>query len=506
MLNDIQACAALPKMARPRHVVALGLGSLIAAAVPEHDRVESLPGWDGELLSKTYAGHISAGSDGKHMMYEHYMFFESEGNPAKDPIVMWTNGGPGAPSLFGAFTELGPYYVSDASLATKNYNRTGVPTLFPNVYSWTKSSNLLIRNLPPPVGYSYCDPAGPSGDGYSCGDWNDTRTAKHSFEFLNNWFAAFPEFAQHDLYLSGESYAGIYVPTLAREILTNEGSVPAKQLKGFAVGDGCTGEKVSGHGPYFEVEFYHGHGQFSDKTYQEIKRTCTPEELVDGVKTSRCRAVLDKMDEEKGYNFGYGLYDECYDFDLQRWDAPRPYGKTASKLKADGSYEPHHMDGSPCGGTGALNKWVKRAEVKKALHVSVDASYFSGDNGVGFNYHSTEPDLTDFYKHVAQETSLRVLIYNGDTDPGLNSFRGENFTRGVGLAEKEGWRPWTVDGKKRMGGFVTRYEGNFDYLTIRGAGHMVPQYKPYAALVFLNAWLANEDYPRLNRGERRVVV
>ena len=85
-----------------------------------------------------------------------------------------------------------------------------------------------------------------------------------------------------------------------------------------------------------------------------------------------------------------------------------------------------------------------------------------------------------------------------------------------------------------MGGFVTRYKGDFDYLTIRGAGHMVgntcatlleltlsltvalmsllaflldepalitikvPEYKPAASLVFLGAWLKNEEYPRLD--------
>jgi hypothetical protein len=207
-------------------------------------------------------------------------------------------------------------------------------------------------------------------------------------------------------------------------------------LKGFAVGDGVTGHSPGGWGPYFEVEFFHGHGQFSDKTYQEIKDACTFDELAHGVKTKGCRAALNKMDEEKGYNFGYGLYDECYDFDLESpsWDSPRPYGKTPV-VKANGGYETHSMDGTPCGGTGALDKWAKRAEVKKALHVNADAAYFSGDNGVGFNYKGTEPDLTDFYRHLATETSLRVLLYNGDADPGLNSFRGENFTRGVGLKE-----------------------------------------------------------------------
>ena len=29
-------------------------------------------------------------------------------------------------------------------------------------------------------------------------------------------------------------------------------------------------------------------------------------------------------------------------------------------------------------------------------------------------------------------------------------------------ALREPWRPWTTDGKQRMGGYVTRYENNFD--------------------------------------------
>ena len=97
-------------------------------------------------------------------------------------------------------------------------------------------------------------------------------------------------------------------------------------------------------------------------------------------------------------------------------------------------------------------------------------------------------------KYVAQNTSLRVLVYNGDTDPSINSFAAQNWTVALGLKETEEWRPWTIDSKSRMGGYVTRYEGDFDFLTIRGSGHMVPQFKPAAAYAFLKAWLANEDY------------
>ncbi len=44
-------------------------------------------------------------------------------------------------------------------------------------------------------------------------------------------------------------------------------------------------------------------------------------------------------------------------------------------------------------------------------------------------------------------------------------------------------KPVRTDGKQRMGGYVTRYENNFDFLTIRGSGHMVPEFKPAQTLV-----------------------
>jgi hypothetical protein len=63
-------------------------------------------------------------------------------------------------------------------------------------------------------------------------------------------------------YLAGESYAGIYIPTLAREILNDNGSPAKAMLKGFAVGDACVGDDGTPcgrfQGPHFNVEFMHG--------------------------------------------------------------------------------------------------------------------------------------------------------------------------------------------------------------------------------------------------------
>ena len=257
---------------------------LFANAAPESDEVTSLPGWPGELPSKIYSGFVSAGVDTQdgvtYNMHEQYFFVESENDPKNDPVIVWTNGGPGASSYFGLFVELGPFQVNSDSLKTEAYNKTGIPTLFYNEYTWTKLGNVLILNSPPPVGYSYCDPIGQSGNGTSCGSWNDTRTAVHNAEFINNFAKEFPEYAGNDWYIVGESYAGVYVPTLVRELLSKkEKNQLSINLQGFAIGDGCMGTDVlcgaNGPGPFYTIEFFRGHGQFSEKLYSEIQSTCS---------------------------------------------------------------------------------------------------------------------------------------------------------------------------------------------------------------------------------------
>ena len=54
--------------------------------------------------------------------------------------------------------------------------------------------------------------------------------------------------------------------------------------------------------------------------------------------------------------------------------------------------------------------WVGTKAVKAALNVRHDANFFSGDNGIGFNYTQTEPSLLSFYQEMMANTSLRVMI------------------------------------------------------------------------------------------------
>ena len=53
---------------------------------------------------------------------------------------------------------------------------------------------------------------------------------------VNLFNKAFPELLQNELFIAGESYAGVYVPGIVNQILDAPGGL---NLKGYAVGDGC---------------------------------------------------------------------------------------------------------------------------------------------------------------------------------------------------------------------------------------------------------------------------
>jgi len=63
------------------------------------------------LLSLRYSGYVDISDTMGMGMMSHYIFIESEKEPATDPVILWSNGGPGASSLFGLLAELGPLQV-----------------------------------------------------------------------------------------------------------------------------------------------------------------------------------------------------------------------------------------------------------------------------------------------------------------------------------------------------------------------------------------------------------
>ena len=68
----------------------------------------------------------------------------------------------------------------------------------------------------------------------------DITTAKAAYSALQDFFTKFSELRANAFFITGESYAGVYCPTLADQIVRgNAGGSPKINLVGMAVGDPC---------------------------------------------------------------------------------------------------------------------------------------------------------------------------------------------------------------------------------------------------------------------------
>lgn len=137
------------------------------------------------------------------------------------PIFLWLQGGPGSSSMLGAYTEIGPVFI-----------KNGKPAL--NDWSWNLLGHLLFVDSPVNVGFSY---SGGQRDGDS--QVNSTEQATdHLLNFLFNFYKTWPQLKANPLYITGESFAGHYIPNLAKKIAYNNSL--QFNLQGVAIGNGWT--------------------------------------------------------------------------------------------------------------------------------------------------------------------------------------------------------------------------------------------------------------------------
>ncbi|CAE8724724.1 unnamed protein product, partial [Polarella glacialis] len=191
------------------------------------DSVEALPGWAGPLPSRMFSGYLNV----THRKHYHYIFVEQEGGPAEQaPVMLWLNGGPGCSSLDGFIYEHGPFRLDPKDPAK----------LVRFDFTWAKLANVIYLEGPVGVGFSYSD------DETDYSKCNDDTTAEDNLAAVNLFFERYPNFRNNDFFIAGESYAGVYVPTLAEALLRAQdaGNYTGAPLRGISVGNGCIGSEV----------------------------------------------------------------------------------------------------------------------------------------------------------------------------------------------------------------------------------------------------------------------
>lgn len=163
-----------------------------AACALQEDIMGRLPDAP-EFNSKTYSGYLKV-SETKKL---HYAFAESETDPQNDPVIVWFNGGPGCSSMLAFMQENGPLALDDGETEIKR-----------NPYPWNYRANMIWLESPAGVGWSV-------GETAEDLEHTDLTQSEDAFAAMEAWYRKFPEFKSNELFISGESYAGVYVPYLS---------------------------------------------------------------------------------------------------------------------------------------------------------------------------------------------------------------------------------------------------------------------------------------------------
>ena len=360
----------------------------------------------------------------------HYWFAMAETeDPMTDPVVLWLNGGPGSSSLLGYLQENGPLLI----------NATG--GLMKNPWSWTKVVNLLALEAPVGVGYSYC--ANQKDSGQVCQN-TDKYTASASRAGLVDFFTnKFPELATNDFFITGESYAGVYVPTLAKELLDHAADIV--NLVGVAVGDPCTDNDAQADS-MDSLWYSFKNGLVDEAIYDLLWNRCQarhPNLMTDGglhyVAAKVNEQLIDlqtgseKLDQQRMQKEARKLLrslstdpddDECV-------LAQYKYIASSSRGWHDMYIDPYSLFAPVSSQEDTyMDMYMSRADVRAALHVEDAPTTSWPKPEIGFDYtkqykacnQRAEDDalsMIDFYRDIVPRLKIAWVV-NGDTDPSVS--------------------------------------------------------------------------------------
>ncbi|XVF22904.1 hypothetical protein REPUB_Repub12eG0210900 [Reevesia pubescens] len=422
----------------------------------EKDRIEKLPGQPPVQFSQ-YGGYVTVDKSAGRAFY--YYFVEAQHSNESLPLLLWLNGGPGCSSLaYGAMEELGPFRVYSNG-----------KTLYQNRYSWNHVANVLFLESPAGVGFSYSNTTSDydtNGDG---------RTAADNYVFLLNWLERFPEYQDREFYISGESYAGHYVPQLAHTILQHnkKANNTLINLKGIIIGNAAINDETDLKGMY---DYFASHALISDETAYKIHKYCNFSSD-NNSESNECDAATDEADRN------------IYHLDIYNIYGPLCHNSTLTVRPK----KPSVMNFDPCSDY-YVYAYLNRADVQEAMHANVtkldhdwepcsDIITKWGDSAT-----TIIPLLQEFMAN-----GLRVWIFSGDTDGRIPVTSTKYSLHKMKLPVKTNWHPWYLDGE--VGGYTQVYKGDITFATVRGAGHEVPSFQPKRALSLIKHFLAGTPLP-----------
>ncbi|KAI3461386.1 hypothetical protein Pfo_018049 [Paulownia fortunei] len=381
-----------------------------------------------------------------------YFFFESRNNRSTDPVVVWLSGGPGCSGSLALFYENGPFHLANNL------------SLVWNDFGWDKVSNLIYVDQPIGTGFSYTSYRGDIRKG--------TEAASVDFyDFLQAFFRRHRRYAKNDFYMTGESYAGHYIPAFSVRIhQANKNKKPTYiNIKGLAIGNGLTdpGIQYKAYADYaldmkLINQSYYNSLINSFPLCQKLIKRCGNNGSLSCLLASRfCNSIFEGI---------LGKASDINYYDIRK-----------------------RCEGPLCYDFSNVEKFLNQKSVKTALGVG-DIKFVSCSSVV--HNAMTRELMKNFGAGIPAllEDGIKLLVYAGEYDLICNWLGNSRWVTAMEWSGQKNFQsassiPFVVDGVKS--GLKKSY-GPLTFLKVHNAGHMVPMDQPKASLEMLRRWMQGQ--------------
>jgi len=327
-----------------------------------------------------------------------------------------------------------------------------------NQYAWNSVANVIFVDQPVGTGWSYAD----HPDDYT---HNEQQVAEDMYEFLQTFFSTYPQYSKANFYVTGESYAGHYVPAVSSRIVQGNTNKEGLYInfKGLAIGNGLVDPQVQyyGYGP-----FAYDNKLITKNEWAGVNVTLAQcERLISkgsGEAFDVCNSIIDTIQTEGG---NFNVYD----------------------IRKPCTYQPLCYNFSP------VDKLMAQKSVQTSLGVSSKAKWSECNSQVYSNMEGDWMTNCEVYLPPMLAAGYQVLVYSGQEDFICNWYGGAMWSAQMVWPGQQGFNSQSYQNWLNHAGQVSgiyKSNMNFTFLGVAAAGHMVPMDQPSNALDMISTWMS----------------